>query len=60
MPSPVGYSLDLNTYNEENQSQPLLLTNKGKWQAEDGKIYNGGGEITLKIALNRLPYFTKL
>lgn len=40
-------------------SRKIVLP-EGKWQADDGKIYDGGGEITLEVALNRLPYFTKL
>jgi alpha-glucosidase (family GH31 glycosyl hydrolase) len=31
MPLKVGYKLDLYGFNEENQSQPLLLTNKGRY-----------------------------
>jgi len=32
----------------------------GKWQADDGKIFQGGKSYTIDVPLNRLPYFEKL
>lgn len=34
---------------------------KGKWRADDGKIYTGGKKsITINVPLNRIPYFQKI
>ena len=33
---------------------------KGTWQDEQGKKYKGGKEYTLKVPLERLPYFVKI
>lgn len=33
---------------------------KGKWQAEDGKKYDGGKTVEITVPLERLPYFKKL
>ena len=30
---------------------------KGKWIADDGKMYKGGTTVTIDAPLNRLPYF---
>lgn len=30
---------------------------KGKWKADDGKIYKGGQSYTIAVPLDRLPYF---
>ena len=32
----------------------------GKWQAEDGILYKGGGTIEIDVPLERLPYFKKI
>jgi alpha-glucosidase (family GH31 glycosyl hydrolase) len=34
---------------------PKLL--KGKWKADDGKIYKGGSTAAIEVLLERLPYF---
>jgi alpha-glucosidase (family GH31 glycosyl hydrolase) len=49
MPLKVGYKLDLYGYNEENQSQPLLLTNKGRyvWSEEPFAYEIGQKEIII-------------
>ncbi len=31
---------------------------KGKWKAEDGKVYRGFSVIEIEVPLSRLPYFT--
>jgi len=33
---------------------------KGTWQDEQGKKYKGGKAYTLKVPLERLPYFVKI
>ena len=33
---------------------------KGTWQDEQGKKYKGGKQYTLKVPLERLPYFVKI
>lgn len=33
---------------------------KGEWVDDQGKKYKGGRNITIKVPLNRLPYFTRL
>ncbi|MBU2945741.1 glycoside hydrolase family 31 protein [Zobellia uliginosa] len=41
------------------RSRKVILP-KGKWRADDGKVYKGGKTIEVSAALDRLPYFTKL
>ena len=31
---------------------------KGKWIADDGKIYKGGTTAVIEVPLSRLPFFT--
>ncbi|WP_411030567.1 glycoside hydrolase family 31 protein [Spongiimicrobium sp. 3-5] len=32
---------------------------KGKWKADDGKVFRGGRTVEVEVPLSRLPYFTK-
>lgn len=32
---------------------------KGKWIADDGKVFKGGKTYTIDVPIDRLPYFTK-
>lgn len=41
--------------NERNVILP-----KGKWKADDGKVYKGGESVVIGVPLNRLPYFEKI
>ena len=43
----------------ENDIRTVKLP-KGTWQDEQGKKYKGGKEYTLKVPLERLPYFVKI
>ncbi len=33
---------------------------KGRWIADDGTVYKGGKTVTIKVPLDRIPYFTKM
>jgi alpha-glucosidase (family GH31 glycosyl hydrolase) len=37
-----------------------VLLPKGKWKADDGKVYEGGKSILIDTPLDRLPYFEKV
>jgi len=41
------------------RSRKVILP-KGKWKAEDGRIYIGGKTIEVTVPLERLPYFRKI
>ena len=41
------------------RSRKVILP-KGKWKADDGKIYSGGKTIEIIVPLERLPYFRKI
>jgi alpha-glucosidase (family GH31 glycosyl hydrolase) len=41
------------------RSRKVVLP-KGKWKADDGKIYNGGKTIEVTVPIERLPYFRKI
>lgn len=44
----------------ENKSSRNVILPKGKWLADDGKVYYGGKTYEIKVPLERLPYFTKV
>ena len=44
----------------ESKSGRSVMLPKGKWLADDGKIYNGGKSVEIIVPLSRLPYFIKL
>jgi alpha-glucosidase (family GH31 glycosyl hydrolase) len=39
-------------------SRPVVLP-KGKWKADDGKIYKGGKTYKISVPIDRLPYFER-
>jgi len=43
----------------QDKSRNVVLP-KGKWKADDGKIYKGGQSILLEVSLDRLPYFERM
>ena len=45
---------------EKGARSRTVLLPAGKWQADDGSIYSGGGSVEISVPLERLPYFTKI
>jgi alpha-glucosidase (family GH31 glycosyl hydrolase) len=45
---------------EKGTGDRRVVLPKGKWKADDGKIYEGGNTITVNVPLDRLPYFEKI
>lgn len=43
-----------NTYKRE------VILPKGKWEADDGKVYKGGKTIEIKAPLERIPFFKRI
>ena len=43
-----------------SKSTRNVILPKGKWLADDGKIYKGGKTYEINVPLNRLPYFEKI
>ena len=37
-----------------------VVVPNGKWKADDGKVYQGGGTVKIDVPLERLPYFTRI
>ncbi|MDP4238098.1 MAG: glycoside hydrolase family 31 protein [Bacteroidota bacterium] len=44
----------------EDKSVRNVILPKGKWKADDGKVYEGGKSYEITVLLNRLPYFQKI
>ncbi|NJK95033.1 MAG: hypothetical protein HC905_09090 [Bacteroidales bacterium] len=42
---------------DKKESSRTVVLPKGKWLADDGKIYKGGKTYNMEVPLNRLPYF---
>lgn len=42
---------------EKGKSTRDVILPKGKWLADDGKIYTGGKTYTINVPLERIPYF---
>jgi alpha-glucosidase len=38
----------------------MVVLPKGKWKADDGKVYVGGKTYTIDVPLERLPYFVMI
>jgi alpha-glucosidase len=45
---------------EQGARSRTVLLPAGTWQAEDGTLHAGGGEVTIDVPLRRLPYFTRV
>jgi len=45
---------------KKEQTKRTVILPKGKWQASDGVIYQGGKRIEIAVSLNTLPYFQKI
>lgn len=45
---------------EQGMRKRDVILPKGKWKADDGKVYKGNKTITISVPLNRLPYFRKI
>ena len=37
-----------------------VILPKGKWLADDGKVYAGGKTYEINVSIDRLPYFEKI
>jgi alpha-glucosidase len=44
---------------ERGEFKRIVVLPKGKWKADDCKIYKGGKSIEIEVPLNRLLYFVK-
>jgi len=44
----------------ESKTTRNVILPKGKWLADDGKMYQGGKTYGIIVPLNRLPYFEKI
>ena len=44
----------------ENKQIRNVILPKGKWKADDGKVYTGGKTYEINVPLERLPYFVKI
>jgi alpha-glucosidase (family GH31 glycosyl hydrolase) len=53
----LGDKILVTPITEKGQTSRKVLLPKGKWKADDGKIYKGGAEIIIQVPLDRLPYF---
>jgi alpha-glucosidase (family GH31 glycosyl hydrolase) len=42
---------------EKGKTQRNVILPKGKWAADDGKIYNGGTSYLIDVPLDRIAYF---
>ncbi|AHM62269.1 putative alpha-glucosidase II [Flammeovirgaceae bacterium 311] len=45
---------------EKNALTRKVLLPKGKWKDANGKVWNGGREVAVKVNLSSIPYFEKL
>lgn len=43
--------------NQTTRTVVFPKLSKGKWLADDGKIYRGGTKVEIDVPINRLPYF---
>lgn len=43
----------------KGQTEKTIRLPKGKWLDSNGKSYEGGSDITIKVDITSLPYFTK-
>ncbi len=42
---------------DKKETARKIILPKGKWLADDGKVYKGGTSYAIEVPLNRLPYF---
>lgn len=52
----LGENILVAPLDQKGTSRTVALP-KGKWLADDGKIYKGGKTYTIEVPINRLPYF---
>jgi len=43
----------------KGQSPRKVVLPAGQWKSDDGRVYDGGKEITVDAPIERLPYFEK-
>jgi alpha-glucosidase (family GH31 glycosyl hydrolase) len=56
----LGDSIMIAPILEKNQISRKIMfpkLKKGKWVADDGKVYKGGAEVQIDVPLERLPVF---
>ena len=44
---------------KKGERKRKVVLPKGKWQADDGKVFSGNRTVEIEVPLSRLPYFTK-
>ncbi len=45
---------------EQGVRERTVVLPKGKWKAEDGRVYRGGKTVVIDVPLERIPYFKKM
>ncbi len=44
----------------KGQTERTIALPNGKWLGYDGKTYEGGKTITLRVSLSDIPYFERM
>ena len=56
----LGNNMIVAPLQQKGVSSRDVVLPKGKWKADDGKIYDGGKTISVDVPLDRIPYFEKI
>ncbi|MFV0539643.1 MAG: glycoside hydrolase family 31 protein [Aestuariibaculum sp.] len=56
----LGDTILVAPFLEKNTNKRTVVLPKGKWKADNGKIFKGDRSITLTVPLDRLLYFKRL
>lgn len=55
----LGDEILVAPYMKAGNGTRVVVLPKGKWKADNGKIYRGNKNITVQVPLDRLPWFVK-
>jgi len=56
----LGHDIIVAPIVEKGARSRKVVLPKGKWKADDGKVYEGDKIIEIKVPLDRLPYFKNI
>ena len=45
--------------NKGQESRKVVLP-EGRWEADDGMVFDGGQEIVVRTPIERIPYFVRV
>lgn len=56
----LGNDMLVAPYIKSGEGTRNVILPKGKWKADNDKVYRGGKNISIHVPLDRLPYFVKI